>query len=89
MTELLQSDFFRELGTTALMFIVFYLVLQFFKSSIESLIKQQSDFISKMFELYNKLLDTTTFNSSILQKIDEKIKQIYESKLKELAGNNQ
>ena len=74
MTEILQSTIFQELGATALMFIVFYLVLQFNKSSIESLIKQQSDFISKMFELYNKLLDSTTFNSSMLQKIDDKIK---------------
>lgn len=74
MSELLQSNFLQELGATALMFIVFYLVLQFNKSSIESLIKQQSDFVSKMFELYNKLLDTTVFNSSMLQKIDDKIK---------------
>lgn len=74
MSEILQSNFIQELGATALMFIVFYLVLQFNKTSIESLIKQQSDFISKMFELYNKLLDTTVFNSSILQRIDDKIK---------------
>ncbi|MBQ9688252.1 hypothetical protein IJV79_01300 [bacterium] len=74
MTEILQTKFVQELGATALMFIVFYLVLQFNKTSIESLIRQQSDFISKMFELYNKLLDTSVFNSSMLQKIDEKIK---------------
>ena len=74
MSEILQSKFLQELGATALMFIVFYLVLQFNKTSIESLIKQQSDFVSKMFELYNKLLDTTVFNSSMLQKIDDKIK---------------
>ncbi|MBR1754024.1 hypothetical protein IJ732_04230 [bacterium] len=74
MVELLQSKFIQELGATALMFIVFYLVLQFNKASIESLIRQQSDFVSKMFELYNKLLDTTVFNSSMLQKIDDKIK---------------
>lgn len=74
MLEVLESNFIKELGATALMFIVFYLVLQFNKSSIEALIKQQSDFISKMFELYNKLLDTTVFNSSLLQRIDDKIK---------------
>ena len=74
MSELIQSKIFQELGATALMFIVFYLVLQFNKSSIESLIRQQSDFVAKMFELYNKLLDTTVFNSSMLQKIDDKIK---------------
>ena len=74
MSEILQSKFLQELGATALMFIVFYLVLQFNKTSIESLIKQQSDFVSKMFELYNKLLDTTVFNSSMLQKIDDTIK---------------
>lgn len=74
MSELLQSGFLKELGATALMFLVFYLTLQFFKTSVEALIKQQADFITKMFELYNKLLDATTFNSSILQKLDEKIK---------------
>ena len=74
MTDFIQSKIFQELGATALMFIVFYLVLQFNKSSIESLIKQQSDFVAKMFELYNKLLDTTVFNSSMLQKIDDKIR---------------
>ena len=73
METILQSKFIQELGATALMFVVFYLVLQFNKSSIESLIKQQSDFISKMFELY-KLLDTTVFNSAMLQKIDDKIR---------------
>jgi len=77
MTDFIQSKIFQELGATALMFIVFYLVLQFNKSSIESLIRQQSDFVSKMFELYNKLLDTTVFNSSMLQKIDEKMKNTH------------
>lgn len=75
MTELLQSKFVQDLGAIALMFIAFYLVLQFNKASIESLIRQQADFVSKMFELYNKLLDTTVFNSSLLQRINDKIKQ--------------
>ena len=74
MTEILQSGFLKELGATALMFLVFYLTLQFFKTSVEALIKQQADFISKIFELYNKLFDATTFNSSILQQINERVK---------------
>ena len=51
MTEILQSGFLKELGATALMFLVFYLTLQFFKTSVEALIKQQADFTSKIFEL--------------------------------------
>ena len=74
MTEILQSGFLKELGATALMFLVFYLTLQFFKTSVEALIKQQADFTSKIFELYNKLFDATTFNSSILQQINERVK---------------
>lgn len=72
--SILQSDVFRELGAAILMFVVFYLTLQFFKTSIETLIKQQSDFMANMFALYNKLLDTSIFNSTLLQKINEKIK---------------
>ena len=72
-TELLSSPLVKECGVCALMFYAFYLVLQFNKSSIEALIKQQSDFMNKIFELYNKLIESNIFNSSMLQKIYDNI----------------
>lgn len=71
--ELLSSPLIKECGVCALMFYAFYLVLQFNKSSIEALIKQQSDFMNKIFELYNKLIESNIFNSSMLQKIHDSI----------------
>ena len=71
--ELLSSPLLKECGVCALMFYAFYLVLQLNKSSIEALIKQQSDFMNKIFELYNKLIESNIFNSSMLQKIHDNI----------------
>lgn len=71
--ELLSSPLLKECGVCALMFYAFYLVLQFNKSSIEALIKQQSDFMNKIFELYNKLIESNVYNSSMLQKIHDGI----------------
>ena len=71
--EILSAPIVKECGAIALMFYAFYLVLQFNKSSIEALIKQQSDFMNKIFELYNKLIESTVWNSSMLQKIHDGI----------------
>ncbi len=73
LTELLSSPLIKECGVCALMFYAFYLVLQFNKSSIEALIRQQSDFMNKIFELYNKLIESNVYNSSMLQKIHDGI----------------
>ncbi|RAI14968.1 MAG: hypothetical protein DKM22_05635 [Candidatus Melainabacteria bacterium] len=73
MTDLLNSAWLKELGTTALMFVCFYLMLQSNKTSIESLIKMYGETTNRMFVMYEKLFDTTMINSGLLQKILEQI----------------
>ena len=73
MTELLSSPFFKECGTTALMFICFYLILKITEKNLEALINQQKDFIAHTFNMLKDMIQVNLLNTSLLQEIKDKI----------------
>lgn len=73
MLEFLNSGWVKELGTTALMFACFYLVLQANTSSLKTLIESMKSNNEQMFKMYEKLFDTEIVNSGMLQKILEAV----------------
>lgn len=73
MTELLSSPFLKEFGTTALMFICFYLILKITEKNLESLINQQKDFITETFGMLKSMIEVNLLNTSLLQEIKDKI----------------
>lgn len=73
MTELLSTPLLKELGTTALMFICFYLILKITEKNLEALINQQKDFILHTFEMLKEMIQVNLLNSSLLQEIKDKI----------------
>lgn len=73
MTELLSTPLLKELGTTALMFICFYLILKVTEKNLASLIEQQKDFISHTFKMLEDMIQVNLLNTSLLQEIKDKI----------------
>lgn len=73
MPEFLNSGWVKELGTSALMFACFYLVLQANTSNLKTLIDSMQNNNNQMFKMYERLFDTVMLNSGMLQKILESV----------------
>lgn len=73
MLEFLNSNWVKELGSTALMFLCFYLLLKSHTTNITLLINSMQENTERMFKMYEKLFDTMMLNSGMLQKILESI----------------
>ena len=73
MTELLSSPIYSELGSTALMFACFYLILKITEKNLTALINQQKDFITETFGMLNSMIEVNILNTSLLQEIKDKI----------------
>lgn len=73
MTELLSSPILGELGSTALMFACFYLILKITEKNLTALINQQKDFITETFGMLKSMVEVNILNTSLLQEIKDKI----------------